>query len=466
MIGILCEDSEKDIVREFFELFKTPWEFCAQDCSYEIVISTRDEIPDINSGVVVVYGSEEKNFDSAENIAACSRHKNVSVDFDGIQLPINGDVLSFQGPEKSLIKIAKSGRAAGLKIDGKQRKIVRVGYDLFQEVAFLLSAGQPVENAHIPTPEIHISLLRNWILDAGVPLVEIPPAPPNHDFVACLTHDVDFVGIRKHRFDHSMFGFVYRALVGSLSGAWKGRIPRARVTTNWKAVLSLPFVYWGVCEDFWLQFDEYLEIERNLKSTFFLVPFKNKAGEKITSPNPKRKATKYDITDIEGWAKKLTGLGYEVGVHGIDAWHSSEKGREELERVADAVGKSRVGIRMHWLCFDNDSPAILEKAGYDYDSTCGYNETVGYRAGTTQVFSPLGARGLLELPFHVQDTALFRGGRLGLTEAEAWGVCEDLLNNVSAHGGVMTILWHLRSLAPEEIMGRFLCPTIGRTQGA
>lgn len=113
MIGILCEDSEKDIVREFFELFKTPWEFCAQDCSYEIVISTRDEIPDINSGVVVVYGSEEKNFDSAENIAACSRHKNVSVDFDGIQLPIYGDVLSFQGPGKSLIKIAKGIMATG-----------------------------------------------------------------------------------------------------------------------------------------------------------------------------------------------------------------------------------------------------------------------------------------------------------------------------------------------------------------
>ena len=42
-----------------------------------------------------------------------------------------------------------------------------------------------------------------------------------------------------------------------------------------------------------------------------------------------------------------------------------------------------------------------------YDSTIGYNETVGYRAGTTQPYRPLAASRLLELPLHVMDTALF-----------------------------------------------------------
>ena len=228
VIGIFCDDSEKDIVREFFELFKTPWEFCVEDRTYEIAISTRDEILDIKSRVMVVYCSKKSEFDSTKDINVGSRHRNVAVDCDGIELPIYGDVLSFKGPGQALIKIASNGQAAGLKIDRQQRKILRVGYDLFREVTFLLSVGQPIENAHIPTLEIHISMLRNWIVDAGIPLVEVPPVPPNHDFVACLTHDVDFVGIRKHRFDHSMFGFVYRALVGSLLGAWKGRIPWAK----------------------------------------------------------------------------------------------------------------------------------------------------------------------------------------------------------------------------------------------
>src|SRR5206468_10163146 len=56
-------------------------------------------------------------------------------------------------------------------------KVLRVGYDLFGEVRFLLSTGQPPSNALIPTLDIHISMLRTWILEAGIPVVEIPPVP-------------------------------------------------------------------------------------------------------------------------------------------------------------------------------------------------------------------------------------------------------------------------------------------------
>ena len=50
-------------------------------------------------------------------------------------------------------------------------------------------------------------------------------------------------------------------------------------------------------------------------------------------------------------------------------------------------------MRMHWLYYDQQSPGVLEKAGAVYDSTIGYNETVGYRAGTTQAYKPLEASG-------------------------------------------------------------------------
>jgi len=61
-------------------------------------------------------------------------------------------------------------------------RVVRLGYDLFQEVQFLLSAGQPLEQASIPTLDIHIRMLRNWILSEGIPLLEIPPVPGGHSF--------------------------------------------------------------------------------------------------------------------------------------------------------------------------------------------------------------------------------------------------------------------------------------------
>ena len=28
MIGVVAHDAERAVIREFFELFKTPWEFC------------------------------------------------------------------------------------------------------------------------------------------------------------------------------------------------------------------------------------------------------------------------------------------------------------------------------------------------------------------------------------------------------------------------------------------------------
>lgn len=34
-----------------------------------------------------------------------------------------------------------------------------------------------------------------------------PPAPACSQFIACTTHDVDFTGIREHKFDHAVWGF-------------------------------------------------------------------------------------------------------------------------------------------------------------------------------------------------------------------------------------------------------------------
>jgi hypothetical protein len=108
---------------------------------------------------------------------------------------------------------------------------------------------------------------------------------------------------------------------------------------------------------------------------------------------------------------------------------------------------------MHWLYFGPDSPAHLEAAGFTYDSTAGFNETIGFRAGTSQVFRPPGCRTLLELPLHVMDTALFYPSYLHLTDEEARSRVADLVGHASAAGGVVTFNWHDRSLAPERLWG-------------
>ena len=105
---------------------------------------------------------------------------------------------------------------------------------------------------------------------------------------------------------------------------------------------------------------------------------------------------------------------------------------------------------MHWLYFDSASFAALDRTGFEYDATFGYNETVGFRAGTSQVFAPLGTEHLLELPLHIQDTSLFYPARMHCSESEALSICEQILDDVCRHGGVATISWHERSLSPER----------------
>ena len=122
------------------------------------------------------------------------------------------------------------------------------------------------------------------------------------------------------------------------------------------------------------------------------------------------------------------------------------------------VGNPVRGLRMHWLYFDpKRSPEILDQAGFDYDSTCGYNETVGFRAGTAQVFRPLGTRHLLELPLLIMDTAMFYPAYMNLTDRAARSVVQQLIQHVQRFGGALTINWHDRSLAAERCWDEFYC---------
>jgi hypothetical protein len=331
---------------------------------------------------------------------------------------------------------------------------VRLGYDLFEEVAFLLSSGQPAVNSSVPTLELHISLLRKLMIDAGITFIEVPPVPIGYDFAVCLTHDVDFIGIRDHKLDHTVLGFVYRALFRSPIEALKGNLSWSRVLENWKAVLSLPLVHFGIMQDFWLEFDRYYEIEEGA-STFFFIPYRNHAGFMASGAAPSRRAAKYCLMDHKHEVKKLRDWGCEIGLHGIDAWRNPIAANAELSHIRELTGQQPVGVRMHWLYFSETSPLALEQGGASYDSTCGYNEAVGFRAGTAQVFQLPNVELLLELPLSIQDTALFYPDRLSFTEGEAFEACKEVIGSVSEFGGVLTINWHTRSLSPERLWGSF-----------
>jgi len=456
MIGVVAKDYQASAVEEFFQLFKTPWEVCRHGESYDVVVATTDDIPAVNTSLLVVYGAGPKTRDAGDGLAEHSRCRGRTLDYRGIRLPIYGEVLTFEGGGGTpLCVVADTDEAAGLRRQSAYATVMRLGYDLFDEVDLLLSTGQPVQNAHSPTLDIHVMMLREWILSAGISLLEIPPVPAGYRFAVCLTHDIDFAGIRHHRLDHTMWGFLFRSTIGAARNLVRGRLSMSQLLQSWRAAVSLPLVYAGWAKDFWEPFGWYLRVEENLPATYFVIPFKRRPGDKVAAPHASRRGAAYELSDLAPWTARLLEEGCELGVHGIDAWHSVEKGRDELARVAAVSGHSRIGVRMHWLVRDENTFRALEEAGFTYDSTVGYNETIGYRSGTTQVFRPSGARVLLELPLHIQDGALFFPHKLDLSESDAWKRCGDLLGHARTFGGVLTVLWHDRSHGPERFWGGF-----------
>ena len=453
MIGVLCSESEVVVVAEFFELFKTPWEIYNPGKRYEVLIcSGGQDFREDAAKLIIMYNGRRIAFDEESKLPISTVSNCAAVlSFKGKRLPIYGDHVAFNTGPGVDPGIEGRPNSSVLHLLQLERSLVaRIGFDLFAEVERLLTEGQPLRNAHIPTLDLHISLLRTLMLEQGVEFIEIPPVPEGYQFIACLTHDVDHPKIRLHKFDHTMVGFLYRAFISSAVSFLRRRISFAELVKNLIAVVKLPFVYIGWAKDFWYGFDRYIALENGAPSSFFIIPFSNVPGENASGPAPAHRASAYGIADIADKIPTLQAAGCEIGLHGIDAWKDSSKAAKEVDEVRRIAGEFG-GVRMHWLYFDQKSHQVLEEAGADYDSTVGYNESIGFRAGTAQVYRPLRVTRLLELPLHIMDTALFYPAYLNLSKSEARTKISEVLDHASDNGGAITINWHDRSIAPERL---------------
>jgi hypothetical protein len=463
MIGVAANSTDLETAAEFFELFKTPWQPAIPGRRYRVVFSATGCVDHLAADVYLLYGSGEQASDRKAGIAVEQISGPLDAEWAASTFPIYGRAGAF---EVGAPLLRSRGRTLGyLRRDGAS-VVYRVGYDLFDEVRYLLSEGQPASRALTPTLEVHIALLRHLILDAGVPVVEVPPRPYGHDFICCLTHDVDFFGIRRHKLDRTLAGFVARASIGTLIDVVRGRRSIGEAARNWWAVASLPLVFLGLTPDFWHPLNDYAQVERDGgQSTFFLVPFKERPGMAPGGTVEASRAVRYEAADVREDVRQAAARGSEIAVHGIDAWRDADAGRLEMAQLTSLTGHDTAGVRMHWLYFDQGSPRRLEEAGFDYDSTWGYNDAVGYRAGTSQVFRLPTSDNLMELPLSIMDSALFYPARMNLAREEALRLCRQIVANAGRFGGTIVVNWHDRSLAPERLWRRFYGQLLEEVQG-
>ena len=464
MIGVASSPEYREAASEFFELFKTAWEFYRSGEEYDAVICCGVNPPDVRANLVIVYSADELNFDRQHQLYVRRQNLGDAASYRGWFLPVYSGLASIEKGRDPIQAKTRFSLAREVEVEVGAQLFVRVGYNLFSEVHHLLCNGQPVQFASVPSIEIHITILRDLLVEYQIAFDEVPPVPVGYNFIVCLTHDVDHFAIRNHKCDHTILGFLYRASLGSLVELFQGRKSPRQVARNWLALLSLPLVYLGIVPDFWSKLERYLELDP--ASTFFIIPKKGEAGLTPTGECHSRRAARYDVSQLQRSIGEILARRGEVAAHGIDAWRDTREGKKEMEQIQGLTQSSEVGVRMHWLFFDSESARKLDEAGFFYDSTFGYNETVGYRAGSTQAFRPFGTRRLLELPLHIMDTALFYPSHLHLSAEQAMIRVDAMVNDMRQFGGALMVNWHDRSIAPERLWGDFYIRLVGKLEAA
>jgi uncharacterized protein DUF7033 len=167
---------------------------------------------------------------------------------------------------------------------------------------------------------------------------------------------------------------------------------------------------------------------------------------------PGRRDPGYDphsvpVTETIAW---LRDQGVEMGVHpGYHTFGSPKQLRHEVQALRQVLGESWLGGRQHYLRWSPESWHHWEMCGLAYDSTVGYADRIGFRAGTCIPYRPWlfsldRAANLLEIPLLVMDGTLLH--YMGLSPEQSLDAVQELVARCRAVGGVFTLLWHNSSL--------------------
>jgi peptidoglycan/xylan/chitin deacetylase (PgdA/CDA1 family) len=263
---------------------------------------------------------------------------------------------------------------------------------------------------------------------------------PSSTFRLRLTHDVDqpwaALGQPTSEVLHSLAGDVIRRREPGLAAH--------------RAVSLLAAKTGRLTGDPYNTFDLLMDTsERHgLTSTFYFLA--SNTGDAIDG--------RYRLSDpqIRRLLRSIHDRGHEVGLHArYGSYLSAELIETEFSalKVACAAAgfdQASWGVRQHYLRLD--IPATWrchEAAGFDHDSTLGFADHVGFRAGTGREYPPydLLARRTLRLrerPIVVMDATLF--GYQGLALRHAASKARAIVAASRRHGGDAVLLYHNNSL--------------------
>ncbi len=124
---------------------------------------------------------------------------------------------------------------------------------------------------------------------------------------------------------------------------------------------------------------------------------------------------KYYLKELPEIIRKAKINNYEIGLHpSYNAYADEKMLKTEQELLLNFTKRRIKFIRMHFLRLDlTKSFEIIENIGFEMDSTLGYNDTIGFRAGTGFEYYPYNFGEerkwkFKELPLIIMDSALLK----------------------------------------------------------
>lgn len=256
-------------------------------------------------------------------------------------------------------------------------------------------------------------------------------------FVLSLSHDIDYWRV----WDKSQ---LYDTFKYNLNTMFQRPLAAAYKILGHTIHKSLLYDPWSVIHKMRL-----METKMGAKSTWFLL-----AREDYED------ARQNYLFDLQYKEQVLDLLGQEdIGLHGSpESAFDLEILKKELANLR-ALDLNPAGYRTHYLHFDyQKSFSILEKAGIQYDSTLGYWENIGFRAGISFPFFPFNIAEnrpfrVLEIPLIVMDTTLYSKKAMNLSVAQASRNLRRLIDRAAKYQSHLSLLWHNNSFDPIDYPG-------------
>ena len=259
-----------------------------------------------------------------------------------------------------------------------------------------------------------------------------PPRWAGKRFAVALTHDVDTP------WKWTQLGL--RGGAARLKSAVRTRRTK-KALREARALAAVPLHRMRRSDPYW-SFDQILADEQRAgaSSTFFQMaahdhPNDGPAGDVYARLRPRLVET-------------LLRGGAEVALHGsYSAADRADRLAAEKRKLEALAGPVR-GQRYHFLRLDPHSNlGALDSLGFLYDSTLGFADEPGFRAGIAQPFRPWDfdreePLRLVEIPLAAMDVTLAEERYLNLSAREAATRLGALVDWAAEHGGGFSVIWH------------------------